>query len=169
MAVGIGRRQFISVLGGTAVARPLDAWSQQPMMPVIGYIAGGSGDVSARFAAAFRKGLNETGFVEGQSVTVEYNYLEGQYERLPTLMADLVRRKVAVIVAGFQPAALAAKTATATIPIVFGVAQDPVGLGLVASLATPGGNATNQSLSVTATTRLMLIYAVPRRLRLEKP
>ena len=163
------RREFIRLISGTAVAWPLAAHAQQPAMPVVGLVNGGSADAAVRFVAAFRKGLNETGYVEGQNVTVEYHWLEGQYDRVPALMANLVRRRVAVIVTpSIATVALAAEAATATIPIVFGIGEDPVQRGLVANMARPGGNATGANFLATevAAKRLRLLHdLLPKAVR----
>ena len=162
------RRDFVTLFS-CAAAWPLAARAQRSSLPVVAYVNGRSAEASVRVAAAFRKGLNETGYVEGQNVTVEYHYLEGQYDHLPAVFTDLVRRQVAVIaIPGSKPAVLAAKAATTTIPIVFGVSEDPVRLGLVANLARPGGNATgiNFFVSEVEAKRLRLLRdMVPKAVR----
>jgi ABC-type uncharacterized transport system substrate-binding protein len=160
----VRRREVIAGLGAT-VAWPLAARAQEAAVPVIGYLIGGSPDPVADNLRAFRQGLSETGYVERQNVAIEYRWAENQYDRLPALAADLVRRQVSVIVASANAAAVAAKAASSTIPIVFSVGGDPVKLGLVSSLNRPGGNVTGASFlsTTTAAIRLQMLHeAVPR-------
>ena len=144
------RRQFLGIVGGGLAMWSHTARAQQPI-PVIGYLSSRSPAETSALVAAFRKGLGEAGFTEGQNVAIEYRWAEGQYDRLPEMVADLVRRGIAVLATtGGEPSALAAKAATSTIPIVFTVGGDPVKIGLVQSLNRPGGNATGVSVLTTA-------------------
>jgi putative tryptophan/tyrosine transport system substrate-binding protein len=160
------RRDFITFVSGAAVAWSLAAHAQQPTMPVIGYLNSQSPDNQADYLRAFRQGLKESGYVEGENVLVHYSWAENQSERLPALAADLVRRRVAVIAAFGGPASESAAKATATIPIVFMVAEDPVRMGLITSLARPAGNLTGVNFfsAELAAKRLELLRElVPRR------
>jgi putative ABC transport system substrate-binding protein len=162
------RREFVTLIGG-AVTWPIGVRAQQPALPVVAFVNLRSAEASVRLANAFRRGLNEAGWVDGQNVTVEYNWLDGRFDRVSSVIADIVRRRVAVIATpGTIYGAQAAKAATTTIPIVFGVGDDPVKQGLVASLARPGGNVTgyNFLLAEIGAKRLELLHGlVPKAAR----